>query len=260
MNETPTITIAIPARLDSKRLPRKPLREAGGKSLIRHTVDSVLRPFNHSVVVLTDSQDIADQVPDVPCFVSSFPYWCGTQRIAAAVKAGDVLIEEWYISWGDYIVLIQCDEPCIKPEHIRDLASALNCISRPSRMYDIATLVAPLSVDAMNDPNVAKAHIELAMDGISDEWRCRDFTRSMPPNKSVITYHHVGVYAFRKDMLIGLGDLKPSIRSQEESLEQLTWLDHGHEILAVKIDEIPLSINTEEDLAEWSGMLLHQET
>lgn len=255
--DTKTVTIAIPARLESKRLPRKPLLQAGGVSLIIHTIEAVDSAFNFPVIVLTDSQDIVDCVNHANieyCTIrSDYSFWCGTQRIAASVKAGNIHVENWDCTWGDVVVNLQCDEPCIRPEHIHKMADALE-----DSDYAISTLVAPLAEEARNDPNVTKAYVNYK----HNQPLCEDFSRTSSDTTidGLEKRHHVGVYAFKKDILFDIAELKQSPRSYRLSLEQLTWLDHGgngrgFEIVAVDIDEAPLSINTQEDYEKWKAMV-----
>ena len=223
-------TIAIPARLESTRLPDKPLRLAGGKPLIQHTVEAVAgRDFN--VVVVTDSDAVVSAVPsNVHVIHHMEPAWCGTQRIAHAAQKFLTNM------WGSVIINLQADEPEIQ---FSDLLN-LMLVTATSKS-GIATLVAPLDNHLESDSSVVKAITVLG--------KCVDFRRTGAPPGSM---HHVGVYGFKKDVLLKLGKLKQSKRSRDHSLEQLTWLDNSWSIDAVQIGKAPRSINTEADYEAWA--------
>lgn len=230
-------TIAIPARLHSERLSEKPLKRAGGFSLVVHTAMAALKSTADAVVVLSDDERAFEDLPS-GVFKSRFPTapWCGTQRIAHAVKlSANLPVAKEFPGFGDIIINLQCDEPNIKPSDLDKLIDETECSDG-----GIATLVAPLDTQSESDSSVVKAIVQ---DG-----KCVDFRRTGAPLGSM---HHVGCYGFKKDVLFKIGELEQSERSRELSLEQLTWLDNGYEIDAVQIDEAPLSVNTMADYEKW---------
>ncbi|MEN6558463.1 MAG: 3-deoxy-manno-octulosonate cytidylyltransferase [Thermoguttaceae bacterium] len=237
-----TSHIVIPARLASTRLPRKLLLRETGKSLIQHTYESASRAERPSgICVATDHADIFDEVrrfggrvemtdPNAPS---------GTDRVAeVARRMTDV----------EVIVNVQGDEPEIRGRSI-DLAVEL-LEQNPSAV--MSTLATPIrSRKQLNDPACVKVVFDAS-------GRALYFSRSPIPcprhwDDSLLKsdpptfYQHVGLYAYRRDFLLKLAAMPPSVLEQVEKLEQLRVLEAGHAILVGVVDEPTFGIDTPDD-------------
>jgi 3-deoxy-manno-octulosonate cytidylyltransferase (CMP-KDO synthetase) len=228
--------VLIPARMASTRLPGKPLALIGGIPMIvrvwRQAVAAGLGP----VVVAAAEREIVEAIeaaggkavmtaPDLPS---------GSDRIFAALEAIDPQ------GAHDAVVNLQGDLPAIDPSAIRASVEALGSA-------DIATLAAEIGdgADAGN-PNVTKAVV--AWDRGGRLGRALYFTRARAPYGEGPLFHHVGIYAFRREALKRFVALAPSPLEKREKLEQLRALEAGMTIAVARVDEVPLSVDTPQDL------------
>ncbi|HEX4861147.1 MAG TPA: 3-deoxy-manno-octulosonate cytidylyltransferase, partial [Rhizomicrobium sp.] len=224
------------ARMASTRLPGKPLADITGTPMIvrvwRQAVAAGLGP----VVVAAAEREIADAVeaaggkavmtaPDLPS---------GSDRIFAALQAIDPQ------GIHDAVVNLQGDLPAIDPSAIRASLEALGSA-------DIGTLAAEIgdAADAGN-PNDTKAVVAWEAGGRLG--RALYFTRARAPHGEGPLFHHVGIYAFRREALGRFVRLAPSPLEKREKLEQLRALEAGMTIAVARVDEVPLSVDTQEDL------------
>ncbi|MBV5319645.1 MAG: 3-deoxy-manno-octulosonate cytidylyltransferase [Chlorobium phaeobacteroides] len=230
--------ILIPARLDSSRLEKKMLADLQGEPLIVRTWRQALKSrLADRVVVATDNDEIASvlQAYGAEVVMTSPHARCGTERIAEAAKS----IE------GDIYVNLQGDEPLISPENI-DLALEPFFTDTPP---DCSTLVFPLLPEdfrQLEDVNTVKVVMDNAGYALY-------FSRSPIPYQRQIStstecYRHIGLYAFRADVLHAFASLAPSMLELAESLEQLRLLENGYRIRCVKTTRDAPGVNTYEDL------------
>ena len=229
--------ILIPARLDSSRLDKKMLADLEGEPLIVHTWRQAQRSrLAQRVVVATDSHEIANvlEACGAEVVMTSPDASCGTERIAEAARMID----------GDVFVNLQGDEPLISPDTI-DLALQPFFSDNPP---DCSTLVLPLHPD---DPQIDDPHqVKVVVDS---KGYALYFSRSAIPfrrNKLLSTtfYRHIGLYAFRGEVLQRFAALPPSMLEQAESLEQLRLLENGFRIQCVTTLLDNPGVNTLEDL------------
>jgi 3-deoxy-manno-octulosonate cytidylyltransferase (CMP-KDO synthetase) len=229
--------ILIPARLDSSRLEKKMLADLEGEALIVHTWRQAQRSrLAERVVVATDSREIASVLDacGAEVVMTSPDASCGTERIAEAARMID----------GDVFVNLQGDEPLISPDTI-DLALQPFFSDNPP---DCSTLVLPLHPD---DPQIDDPHqVKVVVDSMG---YALYFSRSPIPfrrNKLVSTtfYRHIGLYAFKREVLQKFAALPPSMLEQAESLEQLRLLENGFRIQCVTTLLDNPGVNTLEDL------------
>ncbi len=229
--------ILIPARLDSSRLEKKMLADLEGEPLLVHTWRQAQRSrLAERVVVATDSHEIANVLDayGAEVVMTSPDACCGTERIAEAARMID----------GDVFVNLQGDEPLISPENI-DLALQPFFSDNPP---DCSTLVLPLHPD---DPQIDDPHqVKVVVDS---KGYALYFSRSPIPfrrNKLMSTtfYRHIGLYAFKGEVLQKFAALPPSMLEQAESLEQLRLLENGFRIQCVTTLLDNPGINTLEDL------------
>mgnify|MGYP006280741585 FL=1 len=213
--------ILIPARMQSKRLPGKPLAMIGEKPLIRHVYDRATKT-GHPVTILTDSQEIKLVMPDADVMITDEAA-TGTDRI---LSVADRFSEE---------ILINCqgDLPFIDPMQIL-------AVTLPLETHDISTLIFDMTESAQRDSNTVKA-ICSNMEG--NLFRCHWFTRS-----SLSYGHtHAGVYAYNRSAL-GRIPRERSPSEIAEDLEQLRFLEHGLTMGAIRTFHIPGEVNTKADL------------
>ncbi len=223
------IVACIPARLGSTRLPGKPLRRLGGRTLIARVVEAVARALSDHpsvrVVVVTDDEGIEAAARSAGAEIWRFDAPCaaGTQRIlrAAAGRSLD----------ADVLLNVQGDQPFVTAAHLRPVLAAL------FRGAPIATLCAPLSPELRSRPERVKVVRDTA-------GRALYFSRAAIPGDL-----HLGVYGFRTEILPRLAALPRSPLADAEDLEQLDWLAAGLPVVVADTPESILSIDTPEDLA-----------
>lgn len=224
--------IIIPARMDSKRLPGKPLLDIGGKPLLQWTYDIARKSIADDVIVATSDKVIIDYCVDMEMNCVFAEGNNGTERCAEAVRLG---IDELDI---DVVVNLQVDEPLVSPN---DLNCLFNLVGRNPQLYaNIYTLVAPLEGEDASDKNVVKV--------VYSGGKCHWFSRASISG----AYQHIGVYAYSKHVLLKIAKLPQSSLGKAESLEQLVWIETGScRIMPITIAKAPLSINTQEDLEKF---------
>jgi 3-deoxy-manno-octulosonate cytidylyltransferase (CMP-KDO synthetase) len=160
----------------------------------------------------------------------------GSDRIWAALKTVDAQASH------DVVVNLQGDLPALDPDQLRTVVMALD-----KSGADIATLAALIDneADAAN-PAVVKAVV--AWDADERLGRALYFSRATAPTGEGALYHHVGLYAYRREALESFVALPPSPLEQREKLEQLRALEAGMSIAVARVDEAPLSVDTPADL------------
>jgi 3-deoxy-manno-octulosonate cytidylyltransferase (CMP-KDO synthetase) len=233
--------IVIPARLASSRLREKMLADLEGAPLIVRTWQQAVKSRLASrVVVATDSDRIADVLREAGAEVvmTSPEAACGTDRIAEAAA----------IVGGDVFVNLQGDEPLIDPDTI-DLAIRPFFSQDPPP--DCTTLVFPVGPEErhlIDDPHVVKVVLNVKGDALYFS-RCPvPYRRETIPGTKY--YRHIGIYAFRADVLRAFVALPPSMLERTESLEQLRLLENGFRISCIETTTDTPGVNTEEELEE----------
>jgi 3-deoxy-manno-octulosonate cytidylyltransferase (CMP-KDO synthetase) len=231
----------IPARFASTRLPGKPLLSETGKPLIQHVVEAARRARSlDRVIVATDDARIADAVARFggECVMTRSDHPTGTDRVAE-VAAG--------IPDARIIVNLQGDEPEVSG-HALDLVVSL-LESDPD--VPMATLATPIRSDGIyQDPSCVK--VVRSRGG-----RALYFSRSAIPHYRdglarrpadlPVAHLHLGLYAYRRDFLLGLAALPPSPLESAEKLEQLRVLEAGHAIALGVVAERSVGIDTPDD-------------
>lgn len=229
------VACIIPARLDSTRLPEKPLRIAWHQPLVAWTVDNLtrdtlVRDFDH-VEVVTDSAEVCRALRGVcRSTLQQGEFRNGTERIAEWVNRSEV--------WPDLIVNCQVDEPEIDRYYFLEMIES--AIRFPA--CDIATLATSLTVDEQQDRNVVK--VRRGAGGFATAF-------SRDPLAGC-AYRHIGVYAYTPAFLRWYAEQKPTQGEESESLEQLRALERGCRIRVGVVDHPYRSIDTEEDLREFA--------
>lgn len=243
----------IPARYASTRFPAKPLALLGGRTVIERVyrqVDGVL----DAAVVATDDQRIYDVVESIGgrAVMTSVHHKSGTDRVWEAYEH---IGEEF-----DVVVNIQGDEPFIQPSQLHAIQ---HCFDNEDTQ--IATLVKPFTpqdgLSALENPNSPKVVVD-------DNGRALYFSRSVIPYLRGVDrsewlsthtfYKHIGLYAYRPDVLRQLTALPQSPLELAESLEQLRWLQAGYHIQVGVSQVETIGIDTPEDLARAEEFLKAQ--
>lgn len=220
--------VIIPARIQSERLPEKPLRLIANKPMINWTFEAVLKTSVDIVQVATDSKKIYDLFPSDNTVMTSSSHLSGTDRVYEAVsKIG--------LSDHDVIINVQGDEPFISPEDINNLFDLVF-----KEEIEMATLYSDLkSLEELKDSNKVKISVK---DGIASNF----FRETSFENNIFI---HQGIYAFKYKTLKRFVSWKPSKKEKKYKLEQFRALDNGIKINAIKsVSKIHLGVDTEEDL------------
>jgi 3-deoxy-manno-octulosonate cytidylyltransferase (CMP-KDO synthetase) len=247
------ILIVIPARYQSERLPGKPLAQIAGKSLI-HRVCEQLEKVPFTKVVATDNQLIKDEVEKYgyQVILTSADHQNGTSRCIACYEQ----LKEQGQSF-DILINVQGDEPLINPEQIEELASLLT--SYPA--LNIGTLIKSIhSLEDYNNPNIVKVTKGIHSLGYN---KALYFSRSpIPYNRNDEkglshnqAFKHVGIYGFRTSILSILKGLPTGILENIEKLEQLKWLENGHDIGLVETTFENIGVDTAEDITTVENFL-----
>lgn len=142
----------------------------------------------------------------------------------------------------DVVVNLQGDLPAIDPAVI---SSVLRPLAEPA--VDLATLAAPIT-DGQEETNPNVVKIALSMEEGADIGRALYFSRAAVPARDGPRYHHIGIYAFRRDALKRFVSLPPGVLEQRESLEQLRALEKGMRIDVALVDTVPFGVDTPADL------------
>ncbi|MBB3897881.1 3-deoxy-manno-octulosonate cytidylyltransferase [Roseococcus suduntuyensis] len=230
--------VLIPARMQATRLPGKPLAEIGGLPMIVQVLHRAQEADLGPVVVATDSAEVADVVRAAggKAQMTAAHHPSGSDRIHEAVTQLD---PEGH---HDLIVNVQGDLPLIAPRAIR---AVLEVMDPPE--VALGTLVAPITRE---EERTASSVVKMVgTEHAPGRFRCLYFTRATAPWGEGPLWHHIGLYAWRRDALARFVALPPSPLEQREKLEQLRALENGMRVDAAVVDDIPLGVDTPEDLA-----------
>ena len=233
----------IPARYASTRFPGKPLAMLGGKTVIQRVYEQVKDCFD-DLYVATDDARIKECVESWGGNVVMTSENCnnGTERCLDAYKRLGLDC--------DVIVNIQGDEPFIQPKQVNALIA---CFDNPET--DIATLVKPFEksdgIERLESPNSPKVVL-------NEQGFALYFSRSVVPYlrgvekeawlDNHVFFKHLGIYAYRANILETITKLPQSPMEKAESLEQLRWLENGYKIKVGVTDIETIGIDTPEDL------------
>jgi len=229
--------ILIPARMASTRLPGKPLADIGGEPMIVRVLKRAQAAGIGEAVVATDSEAVAAAVEKAGgrAIMTRAGHVSGSDRIFEALQ--DIDPEHRF----GIVVNVQGDLPTIAPADIR---AAVKVLDDPA--VEIATLAAPITDDSeCTNPNVVK--VIGAAPAQHHRFQARTFTRANASGPGP-HYHHIGLYAYRRDALERFVKLPPSANEQREKLEQLRALDAGMRIDVAVVKSVPLGVDTPEEL------------
>jgi 3-deoxy-manno-octulosonate cytidylyltransferase (CMP-KDO synthetase) len=231
------ILILIPARLSATRLPGKPLADIAGEPMIVHVVRRAQQAKLGAVVVATDSEAIVAAVEKAGgrAVMTRADHVSGSDRIYEALTPADPERR------AKVIVNVQGDLPTLSPA---DIQSAVALLDDPK--VDIGTLAAEIVKDhEKTDSSVVKA---VGSEVSPRRLRALYFTRATAPTGDGPLYHHIGLYAYRREALERFVNLPPSPLEKREKLEQLRALEAGMRIDIAIVDSVPLGVDTPDHL------------
>ena len=252
--------VAVPARLQSSRLPNKVLADIGGKPMIQRVLERCREATAVQAVVLcTDSTELQEMAEGwgFPVLMTAASCSSGSERIASVAQ------ELMALAWGESpavaeqtaVINVQGDQPFIDPSVIDAMVAEFK---RLDPVPAVVTPVYRLKPETVHNPNVVKTL--LAHDG-----RALYFSRSAIPHGRDVDpadwhrhtnyWGHVGMYGFRGDVLAAWDQLPPSPLEDLERLEQLRLIEAGHTIATFPVAGTSLSVDTAEQLEQARSMV-----
>lgn len=231
----------IPARYASTRYPGKPLISIMGKSMIQRVYERASESkLLSKVIVATDDERIVSHVQEFGgnCLLTGSQHPSGTDRCYEALQ----LTGEHY----DYVINIQGDEPFIVPEQIDELAKVCD-----GNAALLTQMIKVTNEESLFDPGEVKIVLNANQEALYFSRMVIPFLKGVDQSQWHLHhnyYRHVGMYAYRSDILEAITKLKPSILEQAESLEQLRWLENGFSIRLVQTEYESHCIDTPQDL------------
>ena len=245
MIENQNTIVVIPARMASTRLPGKPLADIHRLPMILHVWKRAVEANVGQVLVAAAEIEIAEAVRQHggDAIVPDPAHPSGSDRIAEALQLRD---PERRFS---FVVTLQGDLPTIDPLSVqRCLAGLVN------EQADISTIAARIEDQAdVDNPNIVKAIAPLSAE--REVAFARDFLRQVGPDHPPPHWHHIGVYAYRRPVLERFVSLPVSEREAGRRLEQMRALDNGMRIVVVRVDTVPLGVDTPAELETARKML-----
>lgn len=232
---SPRLVIVIPSRYASTRLPGKPLVDILGKPMVQHVYERALQvPGAHAVLVATDDQRVALAVAGFGgrCVMTSPDHPSGTDRLTEVMTKVD----------GDIFINIQGDEPMVRPGDIAKLAAGM--VADPT--VQVGTLCHPIPASESTNPNTVKLVAATNGDALY-------FSRAPIPyprdgDDTARYMKHVGVYAYRREVLAAYAALPQPMIELTEKLEQLRLLAAGIRIRAYEVEPTGPGVDTPECL------------
>jgi 3-deoxy-manno-octulosonate cytidylyltransferase (CMP-KDO synthetase) len=231
----------IPARFASTRFPGKPLIQINGKTMLQRVYEqSAKAMLLNEIVIATDDQRIADHAKSfgAKVIMTNSNHPSGTDRCYEAYTIQGKTF--------DHVINIQGDEPFLDPMQIDALAEV--CDST----VEIATQMTRCrSYEVLFDKGEVKITLNQKNEALYFSRQVIPFIKGVQENdwhNHFNYYRHVGMYAYRTDVLEAISKLKPSALENAESLEQLRWLEHGYKIKCVETDFDSHCIDVPEDV------------
>ena len=225
--------VLIPSRMESTRLPGKPLKKIGNKTLIQRVFEQASKSDAERVLVATDSEEIVSHCLEhnIETVVTKSDHQTGSDRLAEAVEI--LNLEDTQV-----IINVQGDEPFVNPTDINNLYRLT--VNKNSNM---TTLFTDLNFEDIKNQNVVKLWIK-------DDGRVIKFSRKINKKEDVDQAKmHLGIYAYRVSLLKQFVKWPQSTKELNEQLEQMRVMDNQEAIFAKKsITDIHLGVDTEEDL------------
>lgn len=237
----PRLAIVIPARYASTRLPGKPLADILGKTMVQHVYERALEvPGVDTVVVATDDQRVLEAVRAFGgrCVMTSPEHPSGTDRLVEVMQTVD----------ADIYINLQGDEPLVRPGDIALLADGM----RADSSVQVGTLCHAIDAQEARNPNTVKVVLAANGDALYFSRAAIPFARDDAPASYL---KHVGVYAYRREVLAAYSQLPAAMLEQAEKLEQLRLLAAGLRIRAFKVEASGPGVDTPECLARVRALM-----
>jgi len=223
--------VIIPARLESTRLPEKPLIKIQGISLIHRVYNRIKKCKSKlDIVVATDSYKIAEHVKSFggEFILTSNKHISGTDRCNEALQS----LKKKY----DLVINVQGDEPIINPKIIDNLINKFQLEND-----EIVSVAKPITdLDLIDDINIVKVEFN------SNMLAKRFYRKSNTEITSA--FKHYGIYAFKPIILNEICSLPPTANELNYKLEQLRWLENNYKIKIIKTNYNSVSIDNKEDI------------
>jgi 3-deoxy-manno-octulosonate cytidylyltransferase (CMP-KDO synthetase) len=243
-SKRPFISGVIPVRMESRRLPGKPLRPICGRPMIAWVYERArCSPLLDRLTVATDSDVILAYCGEhgIPAVRTAAEHTSGTNRLIEVMNQEDAKGQ-----LADIYVNIQGDEPMLTPRHLELLLTPFFGGTLAPNESLVSTLSVGIGHEAAADPNAVKVVTDL-------RGRALYFSRAPIPHDrdkagSARHFKHLGFYAYTVHGLQRFQSLPPSPLEQTEQLEQLRFLEHGIPISVVETTEDTIGVDTEEDL------------
>lgn len=234
----------IPARFASTRFPGKPLIDLAGKSMIQRVYEQCLQSKSLAdVIIATDDDRIFSHAQDIGAKVvmTSSDHQSGTDRCAEVIS----ILNEKY----DVAVNIQGDEPLINPQQIEIICNCFN-----DSKTEIATLIKIIdNSEILFNSNTPKVIIDAEKFAIYFSRESIPHLRNIPKNDWLNHhqyYQHIGIYAYKTDVLEKITQLNLSTLEKAESLEQLRWIENGFNIKTAITEFDSIAIDSPDDVAK----------
>jgi len=238
MIENHNTIVVIPARMASTRLPGKPLADINGVPMIVRVWQRAVAANVGQVLVAAAENEIAEVIRRAggDAIVTDPALPSGSDRIAEALRLRDPGRR------FSFVLNLQGDLPTIDSLSIqRCLAGLVN------EQAEISTIAARIEAEA----DVANPNIVKAITPLGDEREvafARDFVRNVGPEHAAPYWHHIGVYAYRRKSLEQFVALPVSAGEADRKLEQMRALDNGMRIVVVRVETVPLGVDTPDEL------------
>ncbi|MBB2201740.1 3-deoxy-manno-octulosonate cytidylyltransferase [Gluconacetobacter tumulisoli] len=232
--------VVIPARMASTRLPGKPLAMIGDRPMILHVMDRARSADIGPVIVAVADAELARVVEAAggTAVMTDPTLPSGSDRVWQALRDVDPQARH------DVVVNLQGDLPGLDP---RNLAAALLPLADPG--VDIGTLVAPMTdPEESGRESVVKTACAFSDEAAETIARALYFSRASVPWGQGPLWHHVGIYAYRRQALAHFVGLAESALERREKLEQLRALEAGLTIGCCRIAAAPFGVDTPDDL------------
>lgn len=231
----------IPARLAATRLPNKPLLDIAGKPMIQWVWERAAQARSlHELYIATPDPEIVQVAESfgARAMLTSHAHRSGTDRMAEVARRTD----------GDIYVNIQGDEPLLNPEAIERAVQPL--LDDPHVM--MSSLYCHAQPEDYEQPSVVKVVLDQNSDALY-------FSRSRIPypreTTEVSVLRHIGLYVFRRELLLQFAEWEPTPLERTEMLEQLRVLEHGYKIRMVYFEHPSIAVDTETDLQRVRAIL-----
>ena len=231
------VLAVIPARYASTRFPGKALVSIAGKPMVQHVYERCAQASNvERVIVATEDERVVEacQAFSGEVELTSASHVSGTDRVAEVALRHPEF---------DVVLNVQGDEPAIEPETVSAVAGALS--NADVQIASAMTLFLPQ--ESPENPNAVKVVTDASGDALYFSRSLIPFYRD-PAAQGKTYFRHLGIYGFRRDILLKVTQLPPSALERAESLEQLRWLEAGYRIRCARVQSRSFGVDTPQDL------------